>query len=334
MKKNKILEKEQAIHFVKTHFSDQLSKALHLYPISSPMIVEDGKGINDDLNGTERPVSFPVKFLNDNRAVVVHSLAKWKRIRLQELGLEPYEGILTDMKALRPDEDSSPIHSIYVDQWDWELRIQDQDRKLSFLKKTVLEIYKALLATEEVVAKEYLIPAILPKKLHFIHAQELLDLFPNLDAKGREYQITKRFGAVFIIGIGGRLSDGKPHDNRAADYDDWSTLSEYGLAGLNGDLLVWNPVLNAPLELTSMGIRVDKAALIQQLKTSNASEKSNLHYHQLVLNQHVPTCIGGGLGQSRICMFLLRKQHIGEVQASIWPQEIRSEMLTKGIELL
>lgn len=334
MKKIKILEKEQAIQFVKTHFSHQLSKALNLHPISSPMIVEDGKGINDDLSGTERPVSFPVKFLNDNRAVVVHSLAKWKRIRLQELELDPYEGILTDMKALRPDEDSSPIHSIYVDQWDWEMRIQDQDRQLTFLKKCVTKIYEALLNTEDAVSKTYPIAAILPKELHFIHAQELLDLYPDLESKEREYRITKRFGAVFIIGIGGILSNGKPHDKRAADYDDWSTVTESSLCGLNGDLLVWDPIQNAPLELSSMGIRVDKAALIQQLKTSNTFEKSNLHYHQLVLNQLVPTCIGGGLGQSRICMFLLRKQHIGEVQASIWPQKIRSEMLTKGIELL
>jgi aspartate--ammonia ligase len=334
MSKKEILQAEKSIALVKEQFSKGLCNALNLYPISSPMIVNEGTGINDDLNGIERPVSFPVKFLNNNRGVVVHSLAKWKRIRLQELELDAHEGILTDMKALRPDEDSSPIHSIYVDQWDWELHIDKSDRTLSYLKNIVRKIYQNLLETEQKVYEELGIEPILPKKLSFIHSEQLLQLYPTLSPKEREHAIAKDYGAVFIIGIGGKLSNGEPHDSRSADYDDWTTPTEEGYKGLNGDLLVWNPVHDKSLELSSMGIRVDKEALEHQLTLAGALDKKSLLYHSLLLADKLPLCIGGGLGQSRICMFLLRKKHIGEVQASIWPKEVRKQAELEGINLL
>lgn len=334
MSKKEILQAEKNIALVKEQFSKGLCDALNLYPISSPMIVNEGTGINDDLNGIERPVSFPVKFLNNNRGVVVHSLAKWKRIRLQELELDVHEGILTDMKALRPDEDSSPIHSIYVDQWDWELRIDKSDRTLSYLKNIVRKIYQNLLDTEQKVYEDLGIEPILPKKLSFIHSEQLLQLYPTLTPKEREHAIAKDYGAVFIIGIGGKLSNGEPHDSRSADYDDWTTPTEEGYKGLNGDLLVWNPVHGKSLELSSMGIRVDKEALEHQLELAEALDKKALLYHSLLLADKLPLCIGGGLGQSRICMFLLRKKHIGEVQASIWPEDVKVQAEQEGIFLL
>lgn len=334
MSKKEILQTERSIALVKQTFSKKLCDTLNLYPISSPMIVKEGTGINDDLSGIERAVSFPVKFLNDNRAVVVHSLAKWKRIRLQELNLDPLEGILTDMKALRPDEETSDIHSIYVDQWDWELAITKEHRTVNFLKDVVQRIYKSLKQTEELIFQELGITPTLPKELTFIHAQQVLDKYPNLSPKQREHAITKDFGAVFIIGIGANLSNGKPHDKRSADYDDWSTKNEDGYLGLNGDLLVWDELREKSIELSSMGIRVDKQALIHQLEQESLQERSNLFYHDLLLKDKLPLCIGGGLGQSRICMFLLKKRHIGEVQASIWPQHVKQDAISKGIHLL
>lgn len=334
MRKKEILQTEESIALVKKSFTEKLCNALNLYPISSPMIVNEGTGINDDLNGIERPVSFPVKFLNNNRGVVVHSLAKWKRIRLKELGLDTHEGILTDMRALRPDEDSSPIHSIYVDQWDWELKINETNRTLSYLKNIVRKIYQALLDTEKKVWEVYGITPTLPRIISFIHSEQLLQLFPTLSPKEREHAIAKEYGAVFIIGIGDKLSDGKPHDNRSSDYDDWSSKTEDGFTGLNGDLLVWNETLNSSLELSSMGIRVDKKALQHQLTITDSLDKQNLFYHNLLLQNELPLSIGGGLGQSRICMFLLKKKHIGEVQASIWPESVRQQALEKGINLL
>lgn len=334
MSKKQILQTEKSIALVKDFFSKNLCNTLNLYPISSPMIVNEGTGINDDLNGVERAVSFPVKFLNNDRGVVVHSLAKWKRIRLEELGLDVHEGILTDMRALRPDEDSSPIHSIYVDQWDWELKIEDKDRSLNYLKSIVRSLYKVLLETEEQVWKELQIERILPKEISFIHSEELLQRFPTLSPKDREHAIAKEYGAVFIMGIGHKLSNGEQHDSRASDYDDWSTETEGGYKGLNGDLLVWDPILNRSLELSSMGIRVNKDVLLKQLEITQSLEKKNLLYHSLLLQEKLPLCIGGGLGQSRICMFLLRKRHIGEVQASLWPQAVRIEAEQQGINLL
>ncbi len=334
MSKKQILQTEKSIALVKDFFSKNLCNSLNLYPISSPMIVNEGTGINDDLNGVERAVSFPVKFLNNDRGVVVHSLAKWKRIRLEELGLDVHEGILTDMRALRPDEDSSPIHSIYVDQWDWELKIEDKDRSLAFLKSIVRKLYQVLLETEEQVWKELKIERILPESISFIHSEELLQRYPTLSPKDREHAIAKEYGAVFIMGIGHKLSNGEQHDSRASDYDDWSTETEGGYKGLNGDLLVWDPILNRSLELSSMGIRVNKEVLLKQLEITQSLEKKNLLYHSMLLQDKLPLCIGGGLGQSRICMFLLRKRHIGEVQASLWPQDVRIEAEKQGINLL
>lgn len=334
MSKKEILKTERSLSHLKQTFANKLCEALNLYPISSPMIVREGTGINDDLSGLERAVSFPVKFLDDKRAVVVHSLAKWKRIRLQELNLDPYEGILTDMRALRPDEETSPIHSIYVDQWDWELKINNSDRNLEYLTGVVKRIYEVLLYTEQNIYEQFQIPPVLPKNITFIQSQQVLDMFPDLTPKQREHAVTKKYGAVFIIGIGNKLSNGEPHDKRSADYDDWTTPTHQGYQGLNGDLLVWDEIQGQSLELSSMGIRVDKKALLYQLELENLQNRSELFYHNLLLNDKLPLCIGGGLGQSRICMFLLKKQHIGQVQASIWPEHIKQEALEKGIHLL
>ncbi len=330
-----ILKREQAITFVKETFANGLKKVLNLTPVSSPIVVLDGTGINDDLNGIERPVSFPIKSLNDQRAVVVHSLAKWKRIRLKELEMEAGEGILTDMRALRPDEDYSPIHSIYVDQWDWEKAIDSSDRNLTFLKKTVEDIYQVIYQTEKAVSEKYPeINAILPQDIHFVSSEELLLTYPTFTPKERENAIAKEYGAVFIYGIGGSLSNGEPHDGRAADYDDWSTNNERGYRGLNGDILVWNPILGTAFELSSMGIRVDKKALMTQLEIRNSLDRQQLTFHQLLLGDQLPESIGGGIGQSRICMFMLKLQHIGEVQVSIWDPSKKESLLAKGVELL
>lgn len=330
-----LLNTEQAITFVKDIFSQKLIQALNLIPVSSPLVVLDGTGLNDDLNGIERPVGFPIKSLNEQRAVVVHSLAKWKRVRLKELEINPDEGILTDMRALRPDEDYSPIHSIYVDQWDWEKHIESKNRTFTYLKDTVLKIYQALYETEREVEQRY--PekkAVLPEHIHFIASEELLSKYPDLTPKERENAIAKEYGAVFIYGIGGELSNGFPHDGRAADYDDWSTDNENGYQGLNGDVLVWNPILNTAFELSSMGIRVDKAALLHQLERRESTDRAKLSFHSMLLNDELPPSIGGGIGQSRVCMFMLKKAHIGEVQVSIWDDGQRDLLASQNINLL
>ncbi len=332
---NEILQREAAITLVKDTFSRFLCDYLHLTKVSSPLIVLDGTGLNDDLNGIERPVTFPVKSLNEQRAVVVHSLAKWKRVRLKELNVDTGRGILTDMRALRPDEDYSPIHSIYVDQWDWEKHIAPEDRTLTCLKKTVISIFNAVKETEQVVCQYY--PDILPElpdAIHFIHSEELLQRYPDLSPKGRENAIAKEYGAVFIIGIGHKLSNGEAHDGRAADYDDWSTENEDGYKGMNGDIIVWHPVLQSAFEISSMGIRVDKSAMTNQLKQKNCEHKSELSFHSNLLQGNLPESIGGGIGQSRLCMFLLKKSHIGEVQVSIWSSIEREKMHEQGIVLL
>lgn len=330
-----LLIREQAITFVKDTFLSNLKNALNLIPVSSPLVVLDGTGINDDLNGIERPVAFPIKSLDDKRAVVVHSLAKWKRVRLKELAIEPQEGIITDMRALRPDEDYSPIHSIYVDQWDWERVILPQDRSLRYLKDVVLNIYKALLDTElEVEARYPDKKAVLPKSITFLSSEEVLSRYPDKSPKERENIIAKEYGAVFLYGIGGKLSNGAPHDGRAADYDDWSTDDGEGGKGLNGDILVWNPVLNNAFELSSMGIRVDKKALLRQLEIRGCQDRAGLAFHKMLLNDQLPEAIGGGIGQSRVCMFMLKLSHIGEVQVSIWDQEKKDNLKSKGVYLL
>ncbi|NQD72710.1 aspartate--ammonia ligase [Sphingobacterium shayense] len=330
-----LLKTEQAITFVKETFSRKLIQALNLIPVSSPLVVLDGTGINDDLNGIERPVSFPIKSLNEQRAVVVHSLAKWKRVRLKELEIEEGEGIITDMRALRPDEDYSPIHSIYVDQWDWEKRINEDQRSYSYLKQSVLEIYNALYETEREVENQY--PekkAILPKNIHFISSEELLNTYPSSTPKERENLIAKEYGAVFIYGIGGELSNGFSHDGRAADYDDWSSANENGYKGLNGDILVWNPQLHTAFELSSMGVRVNKSALMYQLEIRNSLDRAKLPFHSLLLSDQLPQSIGGGIGQSRVCMFMLKKAHIGEVQVSIWDDQQRQVLAHQNVNLL
>lgn len=332
---NEILQREAAITLVKDTFTRFLCDYLHLTKVSSPLVVLDGTGLNDDLNGIERPVSFPIKSLNEQRAVVVHSLAKWKRLRLKELDVETGRGILTDMRALRPDEDYSPIHSIYVDQWDWEKHIEPAERTLSFLEKTVTRIFNALKETEQIVYQYYPdVPPALPEKIHFIHSEELLHRYPGLSPKERENAIAKEYGAVFLIGIGNKLSNGQPHDGRAPDYDDWSTENEEGYKGLNGDILVWHPGLQSAFEISSMGVRVDRNAMTTQLKEKECEERSSLSFHSMLLAGKLPDSIGGGIGQSRLCMYLLKKSHIGEVQVSIWSEEERKKMCRQGIVLL
>lgn len=330
-----ILRTEQSISFIKDRFKKRLALSLNLVSVSAPIAVPDGTGINDDLNGIEKPVSFELKSIKGRKVSIVQSLAKWKRIRLKEFGIEPGKGILTDMRAIRPDEDLSAIHSLYVDQWDWEKRIIPEQRGLFYLKATVESIYEALKSTEKDLHNLYpdLTP-VLPDKIHFIHAEELLRQFPGLTAKQRETKIAKKFGAVFIIGIGARLSNGEPHDGRAPDYDDWSTLNEDGYNGLNGDIILWYPVLQTGLEISSMGIRVSKEALEKQLEIKGCTNRKNLLFHRLLLNNELPACIGGGIGQSRLCMFLLKKSHIGEVQSGIWPDEIMNQSELSGIRLL
>ncbi len=328
------LQKERKIQDTKLIFEAQISKALKLHRVSSPLMVMDGTGINDDLNGCERPVRFNVKAMQDQQAVIVHSLAKWKRMRLNDYQIPLHEGILTDMRALRPDEDYSPLHSIYVDQWDWEIHIGKEDRSISYLQQSVEKIFSSFKETEyELIKMNIINKELLPEKIHFIAAEELYQYHRSLSPKEREHAIAKEFGAVFIIGVGGNLSNGLPHDGRAADYDDWSTKTELGM-GLNGDFLVWSPILGQSIELSSMGIRVDKEALEKQLKLKNEMSKYHLDYHQKILQAQLPYSIGGGIGQSRTCMFFLQKKHIGEVQSSVWDEKIKAKLLEEGINLI
>ncbi|WP_029037865.1 aspartate--ammonia ligase [Salinimicrobium xinjiangense] len=329
------LATEEAVQFVKTGFETHLKEQLSLLKVSAPTVVLHGTGINDDLNGIERPVSFPIKSMQERRAEVVQSLAKWKRLRLKEYELEPGFGIVTDMKALRPDEDLGPLHSISVDQWDWEKVMSPEERHLDFLKQQVSRIYKALLETEAAVASSYpLLTPFLPSEITFLHAEDLLKQYPHLTPKQREDRAAKEFGAVFLTGIGGQLESGEAHDGRAPDYDDWSTPTSATTKGLNGDILVWHPVLEQAFELSSMGIRVDAEVLEEQLKLRQAEGRKELFYHSELLKGSLPQTIGGGIGQSRLCMFLLRKKHIGEVQVSIWPEAMKQEMAGAGIFLL
>ncbi len=328
-------ETELAIGLVKSTFSLELAKALSLIRVESPIAVETNTGINDDLSGVEHPVAFPIRGIENTTGEVVHSLAKWKRIRLQQLDLPVGCGIITDMRALRPDEVLSPIHSIYVDQWDWEQVISDKQRSLNYLVKVVRLIYGAMLCAECEICKVYpCVTPFLPKEITPIHAQELLDMYPNLTPKERENRITEQLGAVFIIGIGSNLSNGEPHDGRAPDYDDWSSVNSMGYNGLNGDILIWNPVLRSALELSSMGIRVNDTVLRHQLGVCDCLSREALYYHSMLLSGKLPLTIGGGIGQSRLCMLLLQKQHIGEVQAGIWSNQVRMGLLAKGIHLI
>lgn len=326
---------EKAIKAVKDMFQDNLSAQLALLRVTAPMVVMSGMGLNDDLNGVESPVAFHVSGMDGARAEIVHSLAKWKRLKLAQMDVRPGRGIYTDMNALRPEEELDNIHSIYVDQWDWEKVIGREQRTLDFLKKTVRRIYEAIKVTENKLYVEFpQIEPMLPEDIFFIHAEELLRMYPGLSPKERENAVAKEHKAVFVIGIGGKLSDGMPHDGRSADYDDWTTVNEEGYEGLNGDLLLWNPVLEMAFEVSSMGIRVDADALRRQLELRGETDKSGLLYHRMLLEGRLPYTIGGGIGQSRLCMFLLRKAHIGEIQSSVWPEDMRTLCHQAGIDLV
>lgn len=325
---------EQAIKFIKDTFQTELSKELCLRRVTAPLFVLSGTGLNDDLNGSERAVTFPVKHLGDQRAEVVHSLAKWKRVKLGSYRIAPGYGLYTDMNAIRADEELDNIHSLYVDQWDWERTITEDQRSLSFLKSIVDKIFGTLKHVENAVYEKYphITPA-LPEQITYIHSEELLQLYPDLSAKEREYEITKKYGAVFLIGIGGDLSNGEPHDGRAPDYDDWTTKNSDGYKGLNGDILLWNPILENSFEISSMGIRVDKDALMCQLEIKDALDRVSLSFHRKLLQDRIPLSIGGGIGQSRLCMYFLRCAHIGEVQSSIWGDDMIDECAAHNIYL-
>lgn len=325
---------ERGIRTIKEFFQINLAEVLNLQRVSAPLFVAADTGINDNLNGIERPVSFPVKDLGDRRAEIVQSLAKWKRMALADYGFREGEGIYTDMNAIRPDEKLDELHSIYVDQWDWERVMGVGERNLDFLSGVVERIYEVIRRTERCVAETYsVIEPYLPERIHFVHAEELQRRFPELPPRDRENRICEEWGAVFIIGIGSKLADGQAHDGRAPDYDDWSTPTAGG-KGLNGDLFVWNRVLGRGFELSSMGIRVDAETLVRQLDLTGTRERANLLFHRRLLAGELPQTIGGGIGQSRLCMLFLRKAHVGEVQSSLWPDGWREELRKQGIILL
>lgn len=328
-------ETEKAIKMIKDFFQENLSSELKLRRVTAPLFVQRGTGINDDLNGTERPVSFPVKDMEGITAEIVHSLAKWKRMMLADYEIANGYGIYTDMNALRPDEELDNLHSIYVDQWDWEKIIMTEERNLDYLKKTVRGIFSVIKRTEFIVYENYpvIVPR-LPEDITFIHAEELEAEYPGMNPKEREDAVAEKYGAVFIIGIGHDLPSGKPHDGRAPDYDDWSTETINGYRGLNGDIIVWNPVLERAFELSSMGIRVDREAMLRQLKIQGKEERKELLFHKRLLAGEFPEAIGGGIGQSRLCMYFLRKAHIGEVQASLWPGQMFDHCKRTGIFLM
>ncbi len=320
-----LLDTEIAIKFIKDNFEKELAKALSLTRVSAPLFVFPETGLNDNLNGYERAVRFDVKAIGKD-VEIVQSLAKWKRMALAKYGFKENTGLYTDMNAIRRDEELDAIHSVYVDQWDWEKIITKNERQMWYLKRTVKSIYKALKKTEALVAKKYPeLKSNLPNEITFISTKEMDKLFPTLTRKEREDKMAKKYGAVFIYGIGWKLSDGLPHDGRAADYDDWK---------LNGDILLWNDMLNKAFEVSSMGIRVDEESLPKQLKAKKELDKLENPYCKAIMNKKLPLTIGGGIGQSRLCMFFLKKAHIGEVQASVWPEENLKEWQKEGINLL
>lgn len=326
---------EQAIKLVKDFFERNLSAELRLSRVTSPLFVPRGSGINDDLNGIERPVRFPVRQMGEAEMEVVQSLAKWKRMALADYGYSSGRGLYTDMNAIRPDDDIDAIHSLYVDQWDWELVIRDADRNRTFLTSIVNRIYEVMKRTEFVVCEQYpQIRPILPEKIRHIHAEEAMKRYPALSPQERERELAKEYGIVFISGIGGTLSDGSTHGGRAPDYDDWCTVAEDGLPGLNGDIIVWDPVREDLMEISSMGIRVSRESLLEQLEIRGMGERKHLFWHKRLLAGEFPQTIGGGIGQSRLCMFFLRKAHIGEVQASVWPEEIRKTCEKRHVSLM
>ncbi|HPZ10339.1 MAG TPA: aspartate--ammonia ligase [Candidatus Eremiobacteraeota bacterium] len=328
-------ETEKAIRLIKEFFQINLSATLNLHRVTAPLYVKAGTGINDDLNGVEKPISFEIKNLSGVKAEIVQSLAKWKRMMLADYGFSVGEGLYTDMNAIRPDEILDNLHSIYVDQWDWERVISKEERKLDFLKYIVRKIYGVVKRTEEYIYKEFpSIKPFLPEEIKFFHSEELEETYPHLDPKKREDEVCKLHGAVFVTGIGGDLKNGKPHDGRAPDYDDWVTPAENGYRGLNGDILLWYPLLNGAYEISSMGIRVDPESLMKQLEITGHTERKDLLFHRRLLAGELPLSIGGGIGQSRLCMFFLRKAHIGEIQSSIWSEDMIRTCLENNIVLL
>lgn len=321
-----LYETQEAIKTIKDFFQQALAEQLTLLRVTAPLFVTPQSGLNDNLNGIERPVDFDIKEQNGKTAEIVQSLAKWKRYALKKYGFHPGEGLYTDMNAIRRDEVADNIHSIFVDQWDWEKIILKEQRNIDTLKEVVRKVYKAIKKTEKYMAIRYdYIEEILPKDIFFITSEELAEMYPGYTSKEREDKIARLKGAVFILGIGDELACGEAHDGRAPDYDDWT---------LNGDIIVWYPVLNRSLELSSMGIRVDRDALTRQLEIAGCQERAELPFQKSILNGELPYTIGGGIGQSRLCMFYLRKAHIGEVQCSIWPDEMREEAERHGIKLL
>ena len=316
---------QNAIALVKEKFASELCDSLDLSRVSAPLFVKQGSGLNDDLNGVERPVSFDILETGEI-AEVVHSLAKWKRMALLKYRFPMHTGLYTDMNAIRRDEECDNIHSIYVDQWDWEKIITAEDRTENYLKATVRSIYGALLRTAKAVEEKYpVLESYLPPQIAFITTQELEDKYPDLSGKQREYEAAKEYGAVFIMKIGGRLKSGNKHDGRAPDYDDWE---------LNGDIILYNKVLDIPFEISSMGIRVDRESLLKQLKLEGKEERTKYEFHQMLLSGALPLTVGGGIGQSRLCMYLLHKAHVGEVQVSIWPEKEILKCKKNGINLL
>ncbi|VTU08911.1 asparagine synthetase AsnA [Actinobacillus indolicus] len=322
MQKSFILQ-QQEISFVKNTFTQNLIEQLDIIEVQGPILSEVGNGMQDNLSGIEKAVQVNVKCIPGAVYEVVHSLAKWKRHTLARFGFQEGEGLFVHMKALRPDEDSlDPTHSVFVDQWDWEKVIPAGKRNFDYLKQTVRSIYRAIRLTELAVEARFDIPSVLPKEITFVHSEDLVKRYPTLTSKERENAICKEHGAVFLIGIGGKLSDGKAHDGRAPDYDDWTTVSEGEYKGLNGDILVWNEQLGTAFELSSMGIRVDETALRLQVALTGDEDRLEMDWHKDLLAGRLPLSIGGGIGQSRMAMFLLRKKHIGEVQSSVWPKEM------------
>ncbi|MBW2968161.1 aspartate--ammonia ligase [Candidatus Woesearchaeota archaeon] len=333
------IQTEKAIKLVKETFEQKLSERLSLMRVTAPRFLITGTGLQDDLAGLQTPVGFSTKFTSPEttgeKIEIVHSLAKWKRQTLGDRGFRPGTGIVTDMHAIRKDEDISPIHSIFVDQWDWERVMTREERTLDFLKMVVRKIYSALLETEAIVGSRFPeLTARLPEDIQFVHSEDLEARWPKLTPKEREHAIAKELGAVFLIGIGHPLASGEPHDARAADYDDWHTPTVAGKRGLCGDIIVWDSVRGESLELSSMGIRVDGKALRAQLEMAGLSHRESLPFHKGILDGTTPLSVGGGIGQSRVCMFLLQKAHIGEVHPSVWPEEHIAEMEEQGIELL
>lgn len=318
-------EQQQQISFVKQFFADQLAERLSLIEVQAPLLSKVGDGIQDNLSGTEHAVQVKVKAIPNAQYEVVHSLAKWKRKILSDHHFDVGEGIYTNMKALRPDEEQlSPIHSVYVDQWDWEKVIRPEDRNLTYLKQTVENIYAAIKATEKIVSQQYHLSQFLPESITFIDSEQLLKRYPNLSPKERENAITKELGAVFLIGIGDKLLNNEKHDARAPDYDDWSSENDLGSNGLNGDILVWNPILHRALEISSMGIRVNPETLKRQLKLTNDEDRLELAWHKALINGDLLQTIGGGIGQSRLVMLLLQQKHIGQVQSSVWNEDVKA----------